>query len=100
MITTAAGTYSSTSVSTRVRQRKQARMKEQVKCCREPAMYENFINVSFTPHSFFVVPSFRLYIVRKANRQQQLIWIFPSAGDAQPCDAAVQTISFLVWISV
>ena len=71
---------SSTSVSTRGRQRKQARMKEQVKCCREPAMYEYFMFLS----SFFVVPS--SFIVRKANRQKQLILIFPSTGDTQPCD--------------
>ena len=31
-----------------------------------------------------VVPS--SFIVRKADRQQQLIWSFPSTGDTQPCD--------------
>ena len=65
------------------RQRKQARMKEQVKCCREPAMYEYFMLL----FSFFFLLLFRLrFIVRNANRQQQLIWIFPSTGDTQSCD--------------
>ena len=40
--------------------------------------------VCYFPHSFFVVPS--SFIIRKANRQQQIIWIFPSTGDTQPCD--------------
>ena len=40
-------TVSSTIVSTRARQRKQVGMKEQVKCCREPAMYEYTFSVSF-----------------------------------------------------
>ena len=57
---------SSTSVSTRGRQRKQARMKEQVNCCREPAMYEYFIFL-FSP--FFVVPSsFTTYNIRKTRK--------------------------------
>ena len=73
---------STTSVSTRVRQRKQARMKEQVKCCRESAMYEYFY-VSFFPHSL----SFRLrlqFIIRNANRQQHLVWIFQARVTLSP----------------
>ena len=34
--------------------------------------------------SFFVVPS--SFMVHKANPQQQLVWIFWSTGDTQPCD--------------
>ena len=84
---------SRTSVSTSVRQRKQARTKVQVMCCRGPAMY--FVRVPFFLHSFFIVPS-----SFKANRQQ-LIRIFQSTGNTQPCDRpAVQTMLFLVWISV
>ena len=48
--------------------------------------------------SFFVVPSL---FIRKANRQQQLIRIFSKCGwHSALWRAAVQTIPFLVWISV
>ena len=45
-------------------------MKEQVKCYREPAMFEYYFMFFFPPHFFFVL------LLRKANPQQQLIWIF------------------------
>ena len=55
-------TYSSTFVSTTVRQRnfaKQASMKEQVKCCREP--YVNILGLCF--------PLFSLFLYVKANNK-------------------------------
>ena len=63
-----------------------------VMCCREPA----HVREIYVPFFFLVLPLlFRLrlygvvytkyYVVRKANRQQ-LIGIFPSTGDTQPCD--------------
>ena len=67
---------SSASVPTRVRQRKQARMKEQVKCCREPAMYEYFFYVSLFPHSSL----FRLRLYHMHTRR-----FAPRASHAARC---------------
>ena len=43
--------------------------------------FSHFFRFFFS--SFFVVPSL---FIRKASRQQQLIRIFPSTADTQPCD--------------
>ena len=43
-------------------------------------LYFRFLRFSF--FVFFVL----VYTIRKANRQQQLIRIFPSTADSQPCD--------------
>ena len=76
---------SSTSVSTRVRQRKQARNKEQVKCCRENQPCTNEYSFMFFFSLFLCRSVFVYSTVRKADRQQ-LIWSFPSTADTQPCD--------------
>ena len=60
--------YGSTFVSTRVRQRKQAGMKEQAQSCREPFLYEYFM---FLLSSLNVVSSLS---TRKANKKVILIF--------------------------
>ena len=102
-----ASTYSSTSVSTRVRQRKQARIREQVNCCRELliAVYEVRVlfYVSFFPHfccSVFVYSTRYIHTNHKANQQLINLDFFKYGWHSALWRAAVQTIPFLVWISV
>ena len=88
----------STSVSTRGRQRKQARMKRASQVL-PSAGHVRVFYVSYFPRSLLVVPS--SFTIRKANRQQ-LIWIFPGTADTQPCGGPPARLYhiFLVWISV
>ena len=102
-----ASTYSSTSVSTRVRQRKQARIREQVNCCRELliAVYEVRVlfYVSFFPHfccSVFVYSTRYIHTNHKANQQLINLDFFKYGWHSALWRAAVQTIQFLVGISV
>ena len=62
---------SSASVSTRVRQRKHARMWKSKCCCREPSMY---VQVYFMFLFFLFVAPSSFFITRKANRHLQLNW--------------------------
>ena len=73
-------------------------MKEQVRCCREPAMYdEYFIFIVFLILSLLL----RLRLKYVGFNRQQPIWMFSSTGNTQPCHGPPsRLLPFLVWITV